>query len=205
MVHIPRTYDINISCGNFEKLLNRSERMEQITNKPQLYIKLKNKGKVEKNLFNRFYLTIFLKHVLFLVITSLQTYVWYNFFQLPFVLLFLFIGNFECYIEFLIIVLMHSLVQSLKIRYVELNKKVVKTCRNNISHLKNVCHDYRILGQTVEIFNKIFGYEIILILWHFGVESVNSLTFIFVPYVSTDVHNYFLIGVLKFALFCGFR
>lgn len=173
-----------------------------LTNLQYIDTKLKNKGKVEKNPLKRFYFTLFLKHVFFVAITVLETSVWYTIFQFPIVQLLLFSATFEGYIEYLIIVLVQSLVQSLEIRYIDLNKRAVKISRNKkISQLRSLTHDFRILGQTVDIFNKLFGYHIILILWHFGVEMVSCLTFAFVPYISTDAHNYFNCGLVKLCIF----
>jgi hypothetical protein len=67
----------------------------------------------------------------------------------------------DLYCEFLTVNLLNCFIQTLKIRYEDLNETVLNIGieRNVVRELTKLAHCYRILGDTIDIFNKIFGVE----------------------------------------------
>ena len=54
----------------------------------------------------------------------------------------------------------------------------------SILEVKKVAQLYGILGETVEIFNKLFGYQILLIIFQFILELVMSLNIFFFSFIT---------------------
>ncbi|KAJ3647925.1 hypothetical protein Zmor_019771 [Zophobas morio] len=147
-------------------------------------IKLKNLGRKEPKILRNFYWLFLVKHVAFFtpvvyiscdmlinlkmtLLTILQTG------SIMFV-----------YYEFLVIVLWLSLIESFKARYESLNRKLVAARkRHSILEVRNLAQLYGILGETVETFNKLFGYQILLIIFHFMLELVICLNFFFFSFI----------------------
>ncbi|KAJ3648116.1 hypothetical protein Zmor_019950 [Zophobas morio] len=44
--------------------------------------------------------------------------------------------------------------------------------------MKNCLQNYRLLGQTIDVVNKLFGFQLLLIIFHSGLHVVNSLNFV---------------------------
>ena len=158
--------------------------------------KLKNQGKTETFLRN-FYFKLFLKHVLSLMCGFYELYVWSIFMKIPLWKVFIFTGFMEVYYEFLLVSLVTALVQDFEARYKDLNEKIVITSKKGTAfpELLNLVQAYRILGETVEIFNQIFGHQLVLIIFHCGLQMVHCLNLVFVMgavEIDEDTHLQFL-------------
>lgn len=75
--------------------------------------------------------------------------------------------------------LIMCITKSIKIRYQTLNAKLmtITTSSRMIRGLQQFVRIYRILGETIEIFNNLFGYKILLIIFLIGMQLVYSLNF----------------------------
>ena len=159
------------------------------TNLQHIDASLPNYKKSERN----FYIFFYTKQVVFVVITLVELYGWSAFLQMSFLETLFTTCAIESFYEFLIVLLLDGLLGCLKTRYKALNAKLLKIPEKGkfVQDLRSIVHDYRILGETVAMFNKIFGYQIVLIIFHFGLEMITSLSFTFVPpgfYTSEDMH-----------------
>lgn len=85
----------------------------------------------------------------------------------------------EIYYGFQIIILIRCIVKSLKIRYQDINEKLLKIQYNqDIKELQGLTENFRILGESTEIFN-LFGYQIIMIILHSGLQLICCINFTF--------------------------
>jgi hypothetical protein len=147
--------------------------------------KLQNRGRVELEIPQNFYVGLFVKHLVFALFGAYVLYVWANVLELSYCRLLIMGGFIELYYEFLIIILLRSLVEGLKNRYEDLNNSLLRISkRPNILHeLSSIAHSYRILGENVDICNKLFGYQVLLIIFHCGFQMVHCLNFTFVSFI----------------------
>ncbi|KAJ3651177.1 hypothetical protein Zmor_017233 [Zophobas morio] len=157
---------------------------------------LKNVGKEETNFLKNFYFTFFLKQLVFFVGTCAGQYVWADLMQLSILKVIIPTCMFECYYEFFLIIVINALVQSFKSRYQDLNRRVLIVFQETktVQKWRALAQDYRILGETVDVFNKMFGWQIVLMMFHFGLEMVTTLYFNFRVLVGKGNAN--LIGRL---------
>ncbi|KAJ3651178.1 hypothetical protein Zmor_017234 [Zophobas morio] len=154
--------------------------------------KLQNVDDLEKSVWKNFYLSFSTKQVIFLLLVVYQMYILSSTTQLsPIKILFL-TGSVQHFVEYLVSILLNCLVQVFKSRYKDLNARLVEIEKAHISReMKNLVQSYRILSENVHIFNSLFGYQIILIMFHFGIEVVNGLNSIFISFVISDVQSYY--------------
>ena len=143
-----------------------------------------------------FYFTFFLKQLVFFVGTCAGQYVWADLMQLSILKVIIPTCMFECYYEFFLIIVINALVQSFKSRYQDLNRRVLIVFQETktVQKWRALAQDYRILGETVDVFNKMFGWQIVLMMFHFGLEMVTTLYFNFRVLVGKGNAN--LIGRL---------
>ena len=141
--------------------------------------------KVHTGVWKNLYVTIVTKHTVFVLFLLYIYYVWSNVMGVAFYKVAILSGFMELYYEFLIILLITSLVGCLKRRYEQLNDNLRKLRgRNNLEIVvHHLIRDYRTLAESVEIFNTLFGYQIILIIFHCGLTLINSLNFTFLRLV----------------------
>ena len=165
--------------------------------------KLQNVDDLEKSVWKNFYLTFSTKQVIFLLLVVYQVNILSSTTQLsPIKILFL-TGSVEHFVEYLVSILLNCLVQVFNSRYKDLNARLVEIKKAHISReMKNLVQSYRILSENVHIFNSLFGYQIILIMFHFGIEVVNGLNSIFISFVIPDHQSY--LGYLLLGSACVF-
>lgn len=149
------------------------------TNLQYIDLKLQNKGNIEFKFWNNFYFGFAVKLLVFGAFSFYELYSWTSFLKIsylqglwnsPFLDLF-----YQCQI----FTLLMCIVQSIKIRYKSLNAKLI-TCQKSpriIQELQQLVKIYRMLGETIEIFNKLFGYKILLIIFYSGMQLVFSINF----------------------------
>jgi hypothetical protein len=165
-------------------------------------LKLQNQAKVEVRLVKNFYFGLFVKHSLFTIFAIYSTYVWSSMFGFTLWKTVIVTGLKEMYYEFLTVNLLNSFIQSFKSRYEDLNERLLKIGkeRKAIQELADLAHCYRILGETIEIFNKMFGVQLIMIIFHCGTEIVSCLNITFVSFVMGDNSLYLHIMMTNFAV-----
>ncbi|KAJ3648133.1 hypothetical protein Zmor_019959 [Zophobas morio] len=142
---------------------------------------LKNVGKDETYVLRNFYLIFFLKQLVFFVAICVGQYVWASLMHLSILKVIIVTCVFECYYEFFLITVINALVQSFKSRYQNLNHRVLVVFQETktVQKWRALAQDYRILGETVDVFNEMFGWQIVLMMFHFGLEMVSTLYFNF--------------------------
>lgn len=97
--------------------------------------------------------------------------------------------------EFSLTTLIAILVRRIKNRYKNLNNKLLQISTKveiKLDEVLKLMQMYRILSETVQIFNELFGYLFVLMFFHFGVETVSCLNFFYV---------YILIATTEMPLF----
>ena len=157
--------------------------------------------------FKNFYLQLGIKHLLFGIFVGHQFYSWAKFFDFSWLESLWMSPIVEFYEEFLVMVLMHALVESIKVRYRKLNSRLVEVCQNSETNkmdqeLSNLSHVYRTLGDNIDAFNSIFGCQILVTLFHWGLQMILCLNYLFVVVVGVDddLYRNFMIGNI-FTLF----
>ncbi|EFA07603.1 gustatory receptor 106 [Tribolium castaneum] len=147
------------------------------TNLQYIDINLQNKGKKESKLMKNFYFWFVLKQVMFLCYSTYGIQVFGTMQRTSFFKTFLNSCLMDVYYEFLLISLINILIRSFKSRYKDLNQKLETACEQSksVEELMNIANYYRILGDTVEIFNSLFGYQIILVIFDCCLETVSAL------------------------------
>lgn len=78
----------------------------------------------------------------------------------------------QLYVQFFTTFLIYTILKIVKMRYKVLGKILKKYKRGNKIILKKVCYDYIFLKETVEIFNEIFGWPILLLTIHSSLQIV---------------------------------
>ena len=140
-------------------------------------LKLSNRGQREPSIWRNFYLQFFLKQIAFGVVGTYQMYVWCTLMQMSGMTLLFFNGVMQAYVEYLIVLLVNGIVQGFKSRYEDLNLKFCQARKKGtiLSEIRSLVEIYRMLGESVNIFNTLFGYQFILIIFRFGIEFINAL------------------------------
>lgn len=124
-------------------------------------IKLQNKGKTESRIWKNFYFNFVIKIVFFTAFFTYQLYGWSSFLKITFFQSLQTGPMFDVLYEFLIFMFFTCIVQLIKQRYKNLNNKLLTLQKSTkmIQELQLFVQIYRILGETIEIFNKLFGYQ----------------------------------------------
>ena len=122
----------------------------------------------------------------------------------------MFTGFMEMCYEFLIVLLLTALVQAFEVRYKDLNERLMKLSNNGTTfqELLSLAQSYRILGETVDIFNELFGYQLVLIIFHCGLQMVQCLNLVFVfgaVEETDDVNFQFLVSNFWLFVWIGVR
>lgn len=163
--------------------------------------KLYNKGKTEKRLWKNFYLRFIIQQVVFMSFTLYQMYVWSQIVKTSFSRVLFTSYIFNYFFEYGLTVLLCCLTQIIKTRYKNLNKKVLKIFHSpKITEQKRLVHYHSILGETIEIFNKISGFQIVLIIFDCGMQIVGCLNFPFSLYSTSGKFEEYQMIVSIFVL-----
>ncbi|KAJ3651182.1 hypothetical protein Zmor_017235 [Zophobas morio] len=146
--------------------------------------KLENIGDQEKSAWKNFYVGFAAKQAIFVGVVAYEVYIWSLVIKLSVVKILFISGFAEMFNEYLLILLMRCLVQVLQSRYEDLNNRLLNMKEVEVSRvLKNLVHSYRLLNECVYTFSNLFGYQIILIIFHFYIEIIHGLNFTFVSFV----------------------
>lgn len=102
---------------------------------------------------------------------------------------------FDLFYEFQIFTFLTCIVQCIKMRYKMLNTKLITSTKSSkmIQEVQQLVQIYRILGEIIESFNKVFGYEILLIIFHTGMQLVFCINFALIYLKTTDLHIHIII------------
>ncbi|EFA07607.1 gustatory receptor 110 [Tribolium castaneum] len=141
-----------------------------------LDLNLHNKGKTEGSIWKNFYFTFVLRQLFFIMSVVYQIHVWTSKEKISFLRGFWLSPAVDMFYEFQIIELMTSVVKSLESRYADLNENFLQ-CQDE--KFESFVYYHRILGETVDLFNSLFGYQTLLITFHIGSQLVVCLNFSF--------------------------
>lgn len=144
-----------------------------ITNLQFIDSKLLNNGSTG----GRFYLNFLIKHLAFFLLGIYVLSVWCEMLNVPLWKMIVYCGFINVYREFLLTFLLYAFVECFKVRYEEINAKLVKIEKKEkfIEEVTNLCQYYRLLGETLDVFNSTFGYQIVLIIFFNGFQMIDSL------------------------------
>ncbi|EFA07606.1 gustatory receptor 109 [Tribolium castaneum] len=187
---IINTVALNILTIVKSSLLKAHSWKRMIKNFQQIDVKLRNRGRVETSVWGNFYFKYTLKQILFLIFCAYELYSWSNFIAKIALSSIWFSPMGDLFYEFQTFNLITCLLQSIKVRYEVLNEKLVmitKRKAKSLYELQEMVQIYRILGETIEIYNSLFGYQILLITFHCGLQLVGCLNF---PLVALNTSNF---------------
>ncbi|EFA07608.1 gustatory receptor 111 [Tribolium castaneum] len=141
--------------------------------------KLQTGGKVETSICKNFCFGFITKQLIFMIFVTYQLYCWSSFLKISVLQSLWASPTCDLMYEFQIFTFLMSLLQSIKRRYVLLNEKVeaIKTSPKMRHELQKLAQVYRILGETIETWNKLFGYQILLITFQSGLNVVSCINF----------------------------
>ncbi|KAJ3647933.1 hypothetical protein Zmor_019778 [Zophobas morio] len=154
---------------------------------------LRNKGKEETYWWKNVYCILFLRHLLIIILCGNLIYSWYKVLKTPLIANPFLVNICDIYCHFLLGQFENCLLRSFYSRYKDLNKMLMATSRNPqvVSNLKNLARMYRILGENVQIFNDLFGYQMVFLLFQYFVGLVGSLNRVFIiAKIFKDVTDY---------------
>ena len=118
----------------------------------------------------------FVKQILFGIFTMYSLYGWYVCYGSTFWHSIVFSDRNALYYEFLWVYFLKCVVELLGNGYRSLNATLVDVKINLTEDLaRKVCQNYRLLAETIELFNSMFGNQLILIIFHSGLHTINSL------------------------------
>ncbi|KAJ3647946.1 hypothetical protein Zmor_019788 [Zophobas morio] len=98
----------------------------------------------------------------------------------------------DIYYEFLVVILLNTLINNFGSRYRDLNTKLINSLQN-----------YRLLGESIDLFNKMFAYQILLIILHCGLQAVGCLDVIYTLNLQFEgilIHNLSVLGLIIWCL-----
>ncbi|KAJ3647927.1 hypothetical protein Zmor_019773 [Zophobas morio] len=148
---------------------------------------LHNVGVIETKIWSNFYCKFLIKHTIFIIGLCYILYTWIQLLKVSVFKVFLTYPILELYYDFLVIVLFSTLVEAFKSRYNDLSGTLSQIFASGDERaLKTLAQLYRILGDTIDIFNKIFGYQIILIILRCGLMVITVLNNGFLLFVFMD-------------------
>ena len=169
-----------------------------ITNFRYIDTKLQNTGKTEQSVFRNFYCQFFATQCVLFLIIAYTAFNWISVVDTNPWKILLFGDFIETYITSVMTVLITTLARVFKIRYEELNTELVRITRREkfvTREVVGLTKIYRLLGDTVEVYNKIFGYQLVLIVLQSGLQIVHCLNFILeLTTLAEDINYRLLFG-----------
>lgn len=169
---------VHCNCDKWKLFINNFEYVDQ---------KLGNRNKITK-IYKNFYFWFFIKVIIFLCFFTPQFYLWFVATKLN--VSEIFVGvSVELLNNFLFAVILNRLLMCLYDRYKDLGKKL-QNMKIEIWKIEEVKQLIRILGETIEIFNEMFGYQILLLILQTGLHLINYANFTFVEAIFKDAKGF---------------
>ena len=142
----------------------------------------------------------FVKQTIFIVSFAFGMYGWLTFAPTPYMKFLLSIPMTDFYYEFLIVSVYEILVQVFREKYKEVNDKLLNIQAENkfYSEVRNLKKRWRVLGQSVQTLNRIFGYQILLVILHCGLELVAGFYGFYILFrhdASRSINHFFLSNI----------
>ncbi|EFA07611.1 gustatory receptor 114 [Tribolium castaneum] len=154
-----------------------------------LDLNLHNNEKTERKIWNNFYSTFLLEQTLFFGCLCYQAHVWSRIMKITFLESLWFSPTVDRCYEFQVVTLIVAFLKCFNNRYKELNHRLLKCLNNNqkvLQEYQNLVCYHRLLGETIDAFNKLFGYQILLLVFHAGLQLVGCLNFPYVFFTSAS-------------------
>ena len=147
------------------------------------------KESVEKK---KFLLEFFLKQVVFLLLGGYFLFVWSIQSKTTLLTCFVLSNMTDLYYEFLFVDFVKYVLKVLKSAYENLNKRVLFQENLGLCEelMKSYAQNYRLLGETIDTVNKLFGFQILLIIFHTGLHTVNTVNFD-ILYIQLESENFY--------------
>lgn len=151
-------------------------------------VNLHHKRKIETKNWKNAYIHFFLWQIIFVISILYQMSVWSDLMKIPF-FRGLWLGPaIDMFYEFQSIFSISFILICFKNRYKNLNMSLEQYNNNQIivQKFQNLVYCHRILGENIDVFNSLYGYHILLILFHIGVQLVGCLNFPFAFLISSN-------------------
>ena len=135
-----------------------------------------------------YYFRYFVKQVVFFAIFVYAFVVWTKSLGRSVIECLPMIAVSDYFYEYLSVMYLAEFIGCVRRRYQSMREKIERCHRKPgiVLELENLIDCYRTLGETVDLYNEIFGYQIILIIFHCGVESLHCLNFAYVFMVAPE-------------------
>ena len=147
----------------------------------------------KKTSFRNFCYGFLLKQAIFLAFLAYLTYTWSFCFGVPLWSYIWLSHNNDLFYEFVLIHFFKTIVETMKTGYKTLHEKLLTDLNSKLSEnsMRSLTQNYRLLGQTIDIFNDLFGYELFLVVFLAGVHIVNIFNFLLLTIKLHLIHNFF--------------
>lgn len=169
-----------------------------VTNFRYIDERLENRGRKEVGILRNFYCGFAIKEIFFLLFALYEMYIWSIVLEFSFLKGIVMGPLIDLYYEFQMVIFITCIVNCIKSRYEDLNSRILKlySDKNIVRELRKLIELYRILGEIIEVFNKLFGYQIILVIFHSGLQVISSLNFCFMIITKTDgpLYHHFIVA-----------
>lgn len=145
---------------------------------------LGNRNEKQSNILKNFYFSYFIRQLFTMVLMCFGFIAVVKYVGTLSFFFYFMLCCFDIYINFLIIILANALSHSFLSRYRDLNK-ALQQCQNfkcepsaiRIRTIRKLGELYRILGETVQVFSNMFGYQILLIMLNFALQMISAMAF----------------------------
>lgn len=103
----------------------------------------------------------------------------------------------DIYYEFIVFILLATFLNILGNGYKNLKSRLEKLLKNLelVDEMSYLVAEYRVLGETIEFLNSIFGFQLFLITFHTGLQILDVSNFI-LNFLLTNANHTFFYHVL---------
>lgn len=134
-------------------------------------LNLQNKEKTKTKIWKNIYINFFLWQMFFIISVLV-----YNLMKIPFVRGLWLGPAIDMFYEFQLIAFISSILTCFASRYKDINNRLLQyNNQKTVRKFQNLVYCHRILGENIDVFNDLYGYHILLILFHTGLQLVGCL------------------------------
>ena len=163
---------------------------------------LDTQGKREMQTYH--FRLLLILHIVFVVSVIYALTVWCHLLKITVLQSFILGSVIDIYYEFLVVILLNTLINNFGSRYRDLNTKLIKIrSTSSLNELRHIVQNYRLLGESIDLFNKMFAFQILLIILHCGLQAVGCLDIIYTLNLQFEgmlIHNLSVLGLIIVSL-----
>lgn len=150
----------------------------------ELEDELKTRETTEGSFLKNFHFQFFLTHVLVIVVSVNSFIPWFLYVRYPTPMI-LIAETMILYLQYMKCIkatIVYNIALAIKCKYQDLNRFLIRGCCDRISEIpkitRDVSHLYGLVGETVDAFNKLFGWEILFSIFHSTSITLECFNFI---------------------------